>query len=167
MRTFGRATDGPALFPFLMTLVEAPLPGGPRDGEKVVRLDVDRRTLAKRRWRGTAGDGMEFGFDLHHGLAVGSVVHRADGKCYVIAQAPEEVLEIEPPTDPQQAVALAWQIGNLHFPLQVDGGRIRTADDPALRQMFDRAGIVYESVHAVFEPLAAVTGHGHHHHHEH
>lgn len=150
-----------------MILVEAPLPGSPREGEEVVSLEADRRTLAKRRWRGMAGDGVEFGFDLQQGLEVGAVIHRSPGVCYVISQAPEEVLEIVPPSDAQQALALAWQIGNLHFPLQVEGNRIRTADDPALRQMFDRTGIRYECVQVVFQPLIAVAGHGHHHHHDH
>ena len=36
--------------------------------EAIVILTADRATLAKRRWRGVAQDGREFGFDLDHVL---------------------------------------------------------------------------------------------------
>ena len=87
--------------------------------EEIVILKVDRATLAKRRWRGVAQDAREFGFDLDHALADGSVFFREAGKCYVISQAPEPVLEIELGHDPAGVAVLAWQIGNLHFPIEV------------------------------------------------
>ncbi len=39
-----------------------------------VRISADRLTLAKRRWRGIADDGREFGFDLAAPLADGACV---------------------------------------------------------------------------------------------
>jgi urease accessory protein len=35
-----------------------------RPAAEQVRLRVERRMFLKRRWRGTAEDGVEFGFDL-------------------------------------------------------------------------------------------------------
>ena len=60
----------------------------------------------------------------------GSVFHREGGKCYVISQASEPVLEIELGGDSRRAAVLAWHIGNLHFPVEVTDLVIRCADDP-------------------------------------
>jgi urease accessory protein len=133
----------------------------PHAGEEIVILTADRAALAKRRWRGVAQDAREFGFDLDHALADGSVFFREAGKCYVISQAPEPVLEIEP--GPERAVAvLAWQIGNLHFPIEVTESVIRTVDDPAIRQMLQREQVGWRPATEVFRPIAA-AGHAHHH----
>jgi urease accessory protein len=135
-------------------------PPGP--GEEMVVLIADRVTLAKRRWRGLAQDGREFGFDVDHCLADGAVFHREAGKCYVISQASEPVLEIELGSDPGRAAALAWQIGNLHFPVQVTDLVIRCADDPAVRHLLQREEIAWRATVAVFRPIRS-AGHAHHH----
>jgi urease accessory protein len=132
-------------------------------GEEIVVLIVDRATLAKRRWRGAARDGREFGFDLDHSLVDGAVFHREGGKCYVIEQASEPVLEIELGSDPGRAAHVAWQIGNLHFPVEVTDLVIRCADDPAIRQLLRREDVAWGATVAVFRPMTS-TGHAHHHH---
>lgn len=147
-----------------MILVKAPLRETVEDDHQVIGIPADRRELSKRRWRGVAEDGTEFGFDLQHGLEPDAVVHRADGKLYRIEQRPESVLEIPLREIPHSAEALAWQIGNLHFPLEISSDGLRTVDDPATRQMLERLGIHYHPASAVFRPLVAVAGHGAHHH---
>ena len=42
-----------------------------------ISIPIDRYTLAKRRWRGVAEDGREFGFDLEAPLADGAEIGRA------------------------------------------------------------------------------------------
>ena len=133
-----------------------------REGETIVLLTADRATLAKRRWRGVAQDGQEFGFDLDHVLVDGSVFQRRAGKCYVISQAAEPVLEIELGGDSARAAVLAWQIGNLHFPIEVTECVIRSADDPAIRQMLEREQIAWRPATAVFRPFKS-AGHAHEH----
>ena len=59
-----------------------------------VLLSVERATLAKRRWRGTALDGQEFGFDLQHPLADGDVFHVGHAAVYSVQQEPEPLLQI-------------------------------------------------------------------------
>ncbi len=110
-----------------------------------------------------ARDGREFGFDLDHALIDGAVFHREGGKCYVIAQASEPVLEIELGSDPGRAAHVAWQIGNLHFPVEVTDLVIRCADDPAIRQLLRREEVAWRATLAVFRPITS-TGHAHHHH---
>ncbi len=162
MRARYRAPDGAALFPLLMQLIYDHLhnvdPSLPR-----VSIAVDRLTLAKRRWRGVAEDGKEFGFDLEHPLADGDIVF-ANGAAYTIAQKPEPVLEVALGTDATAAARLGWVIGNLHFQLEVAHGAVRVADDPALRQLFEREHIAYTIEHRVFQPLGGGHSHGHHHH---
>src|SRR5437867_755441 len=125
-------------------------------------LEIDRHTLAKRRWRGTAADGREFGFDLDHPLRHGDVFFQTPTHRYVIAQIPESVLRVAL-TTPVHAARLAWQIGNLHFRVMLTEGFLLVEDDPALRQMFEREGIEFTLANAVFQPLAGAAGHHDHH----
>jgi urease accessory protein len=145
-----------------MEIVRDPLPslrmttaGG------AVRLAVDRQTLAKRRWRGVADDGREFGFDLTEPLHDGSVFFVDKESSYAIAQKPEPILElrVEAGSPIADQMRVAWMIGNLHFPIEIGTDRIRVADDPALRQLFQREYLPYEARENVFHPLS-----GHHHH---
>ena len=124
-----------------------------------VRIPVDRLTLAKRRWRGVAEDGREFGFDLEKPLPDGAIVFCDGEREYLIAQKYEAVLEVVLVQDPPAAAKLGWIIGNLHFPLEVTADSVRVADDSALRQMFEREGIAYTEYKRVFHPLSG--GHRH------
>ena len=65
-------------------------------------------------------------------------------------------------SDPVQAAVLAWQIGNLHFPIEVTESVIRSADDPAIRQLLQREQIAWRPAAAVFRPFKS-AGHAHHH----
>jgi urease accessory protein len=136
--------------------------GKPGCNDEIVLLLADRTTLAKRRWRGLAQDGREFGFDLDHPLSDGAVFHRESGKCYVISQAPESVLEVALGSDPGRAAVISWQIGNLHFPVEITDQVIRCADDPAIRLLLSREGVAWHSAIAVFRPIISL-GHAHHH----
>jgi urease accessory protein len=125
----------------------------------MVRIPVDRLVLAKRRWRGVAEDGREFGFALEAPLADQAPVFASETEVYVIAQKYEPVLEIALGTDAPAAARLGWIIGNLHFPLEVAGPIVRVADDSALRQLFARERIPFTACKRVFHPLSG----GHHH----
>ena len=125
----------------------------------VVRIPVERLTLAKRRWRGAAEDGCEFGFALETPLTDAAVVLQNSTAVYAIAQKFEPVLEVALDTEASKAARLGWTIGNLHFPLEVAGTLVRVSDDPALRQLFDRERIQFVACKRVFHPL----GGAHHH----
>lgn len=128
-----------------------------------VRLAVDRLTLAKRRWRGVAEDGREFGFDLTAPLRDGDSFFSDAAASYIIAQKYEPVLEVsvaaEALRDGAQAARMGWLIGNLHFLIEVTPEVIRVVDDPAVRQMFEREGIAYTPCKRVFHPISG--GHQH------
>jgi urease accessory protein len=134
----------------------------PGCNDEIVLLLADRTMLAKRRWRGVAQDGREFGFDLDHPVSDGAVFHRQSGKCYMISQAPESVLEVEFETDPARAAVICWQIGNLHFPVEITDQIIRCVDDPAIRLLLNREGVSWHPAIAVFRPITSLA-HAHHH----
>jgi urease accessory protein len=136
--------------------------GDPGCNDEIVLLLADRTTLAKRRWRGVAQDGREFGFDLDRSLSDGAVFHREGGKSYVISQTPESVLEVALGSDPGRAAVISWQIGNLHFPVEITNEVIRCADDPAIRLLLSRQKVAWNTVTAVFRPIISL-GHAHHH----
>jgi urease accessory protein len=125
----------------------------------VVRIPVERLVLAKRRWRGLAEDGTEFGFDLESPLSDGAMVLQSESATYVLAQKYEPVLEVALGKNSQAAAKLGWVIGNLHFSIEVADGVVRVVDDPAVRQLFEREDIAYVACKRVFHPLSG--GHRH------
>src|ERR1700683_4687221 len=130
-------------------------------GHHQVRLQADRTTLAKRRWRGIAQDGKEFGFDIDEALSDGTPFFIEGEIYYVLEQLPEEVLEI-PVTSIEQAARVAWNLGNLHFGVETRADCVRVTGDPAVLQFLTREKIAFKRVNCVFLPLSA----GAHHHHD-
>jgi urease accessory protein len=132
-------------------------------GQSRVRLAVDRLTLAKRRWRGVAEDGREFGFDLTEPLSDGAAFFASDTGHYVIAQKYEPVLELSVGDsslrEGTRAARLGWLIGNLHFQIEIDDDVVRVVDDPAVRQLFEREGFAFTPCKRIFHPISG----GHHH----
>jgi urease accessory protein len=140
-----------------MDIISAPLPS-PAPASREILLPIDRFTLAKRRWRGAAEDGREFGFDLIAPLHDRAPFFQSSSATYLIAQQPEPVLEI-PLSSPEESARLGWLIGNLHFSLQLADGVVRMPDDSALRQMLDREHVQYKTASRVFHPFR--PGHAH------
>jgi urease accessory protein len=139
-----------------------------RHGHRQVRLQAERTTLGKRRWRGVAEDGHEFGFDLDDVLTDGTPFHIDGDLYYVLEQLPEEVVEIST-TSATDAAILAWNLGNLHFGVEVRPGALRVTPDPAVLRYLSREKIAFQKVSCVFLPLSAGTHHHHDptsHHHE-
>ena len=132
-----------------------------------VKISVDRHKLARRRWRGTATDGTDFGFDVPEALNHGDCVLVEDEKAYVIDQSPESCFLIAN-GEGKDAARLGWMIGNLHFKAEFSDEGILVQDDLAVEQMLERESISFEQVIRVFQP--SKTGghsHDHAHHHEH
>ncbi len=131
----------------------------PNDKATIV-LKVDRRKLAKRRWRGEAEDGTEFGFDLVHPLADQHAFHESVSSIYRIEQTPENVLKI-PFSEMKQAAYYGWMVGNLHFSAAFEIDHIIAENDPAVRQMLDRNEITFTETTTVFRPTIVSHGHSH------
>ena len=143
-----------------MQLITHHLHGIP-ESKKKIQLPIDRRKLAKRRFRATATDGTDFGFDLTHPLKHETPFHETDDSVYLIAQEPEAVLRI-PIKDAEQAALYGWMVGNMHFPAAFETGAILAEDDPAVRQMLERSEIRFEEATAIFQPPSNASAHHHH-----
>jgi len=122
-----------------------------REGMREIAIAVDRRTLAKRLWRGTAEDGVEFGFELQKRLTHGAIAHQANQSCYVLRQHPEPCLVVPFENLPPSAVAgISWAVGNLHLEFSSDLERMVTPDEPAARRLLERLGITFQTQTLVF-----------------
>lgn len=122
-----------------------------------IALRAGRSMFLKRRWRGVAEDGTEFGFDLDSRLKSGCVFHQTDAADYVIWQDHEPVYQI-PFQSAEQAALIGWKIGNLHFPVQIMDGMIRVTQDLAITQLCEREGWDITEATVEFHPLR-VTAH--------
>ena len=117
-----------------------------------VFLRVERITLAKRLWRGTAEDGTEFGFELPAPLMHGETFWQTTMARYVVAQQPEALVEISLEVAPSAAAGIGWAVGNLHLELQAEPTRLLAPDEPAVRQLFERLKVPFKQTTAIFRP---------------
>ncbi len=124
--------------------------------ENQITLAAERRQFLKRRWRGIAEDGTEFGFDLETRLSDGCVIFQERGNDYIVRQLPESVYEIVFDT-PAQAALVGWKVGNLHLPAQILDHSIRVLHDEAMTQLLVREGWAFSEPELVFTPMKAVA----------
>ena len=148
----------------IMELITQALAFSGTPSAQIVAIPADRFTLNKRRWRGTAEDGREFGFDLERPLGDGEIVYADEKAAYRLTQRPEPVLMIDL-GKAAEAARLGWLLGNLHFRIALADGVAQAPDDPAVRLLLEREQIRYQPIEAVFRPLGDGHSHGHGHSH--
>ncbi len=119
--------------------------------------DSLRLTWEERRWtrkRVVTSGGREIALALPTGslLQPGDVLAATESWYLVVEGRPEPVLAVVP-RDRDEAVRVAFEVGNRHFPLAVDGERLLVPDDTAMRQLLDRLGAAWQREEAVFSPI--------------
>src|SRR5713101_727950 len=129
------------------------------------RLDTLCLTWEERRWtrkRVVTTAGREIGLALPTGslLRPGDVVAVEPDWYLEIEGKPEPVLTVTP-KDRAEAIRIAFDVGNRHFPLAVLGEELLVPDDTAMEQLLTRLGVVWTRRAAVFAPLGG--GHSHKH----
>ena len=134
-----------------MHLIGAAIPE-PNLALSEIALLVDRLTLAKRLWRGTAADGTEFGFELAAPVKHGETVWQTPMARYVIQQQPESLVEISLDIAPSAAAGIGWAIGNLHLELAAEPARLLAPDEPAVRHLLERLKVPYQPTTTIFRP---------------
>ena len=127
----------------------------------------DRLVLAweERRWmrgRFTSERGRKIGIALPTGTAVppGSILHVTEEWYLKLDAAVEAVLEISP-ADCAEAVKIAFEVGNRHFPLALAGDKLLVPDDRAMLRLMERLGLSFERRQATFDPIAGTQLHQH------
>ncbi|HKW93503.1 MAG TPA: urease accessory protein UreE [Methylomirabilota bacterium] len=119
--------------------------------------DTLRLTWEERRWtrkRVTTTGGREIALALPTGtmLEPGQVL-LVEGDFYVEVEArPEPVLAVFPRTH-EEAVGIAFDVGNRHFTLACDGDVLLVPDDIAMEQLVGRLGVPWERREVVYAPL--------------
>jgi urease accessory protein len=135
----------------MLTLVPAAVTD-PDPALPVQEIVVERRDLARRRWRVAASDGHEFGFELARPLQPGDTIAQSGGKRYVLRQRPEPVLFVSLELAASAAAGLGWAFGNMHLEASTEPGRLIVADTPAARQLLARLGLAFTTETHVFRP---------------
>jgi urease accessory protein len=122
-------------------------------------------TWEERRWtrkRVVTTQGREVALALPTGslLRPGDVVVVEADWYLEVEGKPEPVLTVTP-RDRNEAIRVAFDVGNRHFPLAISGGDLLVPDDTAMEQLLNRLGVAWKRRAAVFSPLGG--GHFHEH----
>jgi urease accessory protein UreE len=122
-------------------------------------------TWEQRRWmrgRFTTALGRKIGIALPTGTtpAPGTILYVGADWYLRIEAAPEAVLEILP-ADCAEAIKIAFEVGNLHFPMAHVEGKILVPDDKAMVRLLERLGVSYERRETIFDPIANAQSHQH------
>jgi urease accessory protein len=127
----------------------------------------DKLVLAweQRRWlrgRFTTAKGRKIGIALPTGttLAPNSILYVGPDWYLRIEAAAEPVLEVLP-SGYMEAIKIAFEVGNRHFPLAMQESKILVPDDTAMVRLMDRLGAPWERRQAVFNPIGNTQGHAH------
>jgi urease accessory protein len=122
-------------------------------------------TWEQRRWmrgRYTTAQGRKIGVALATGttLANGVILYVGADWYLKIEAATEPVLEIVP-SDYDEAVKIAFEVGNRHFPLALENSKILVPDDKVMIRLMERLGAPWERRQAIFDPVGNTQLHQH------
>ena len=121
-------------------------------------LTAEERRWGRRRVATQGGRTLALALPTGSVLTPGDILHVGPGWYVVIEAAPEPVLAVTPRSR-EEAIRVAFEVGNRHFTLAIDGERLLVPDDPAIDQLLTRLGLAFERVQSVFAPIGA--GHRH------
>jgi urease accessory protein UreE len=122
-------------------------------------------TWEQRRWvrgRFTTDKGRKIGLALPTGTTLlPNVILWIEPEWYLrVEAATESVLEILP-SDQKEAIKLAFEVGNRHFPLAIQGNTLQVPDDKAMIRLMDRLGAKWTRRQVVFNPIGNTESHQH------
>ena len=121
-------------------------------------LTAEERRWGRRRVVTRAGRVLTLALPTGSVLAPGDVVHVAADWYVAVEAAPEPVLAVTPRSH-EEGLHIAFEVGNRHFTVALDGARLLVPDDPAMEALLTRLGVVWERARAPFTPI----GRGHRH----
>lgn len=130
---------------------------GSRERDTIVMTFEERRWL-RRRGTTTAGRSVALALPTGSRLIPGTIIAIEKDWYLEVEAAAEPVLRIHP-VDRNEAVRIAFAIGNHHFSLAINGAALLVPDDSAMTQLLTRLGVRWERDKVVFDPI----GGGHRH----
>ncbi|PYN92862.1 MAG: urease accessory protein UreE [Candidatus Rokuibacteriota bacterium] len=124
----------------------------------VLVLTAEERRWGRRRVKTAAGRELILALPTGTALTPGHVLHR-DADWYVVIDAAAEPVLAITPRSRDEALRVAFEVGNRHFTLAIDGDRLLVPDDTAMEQLLTRLNVPWKRDHTVFVPVGA--GHRH------
>ncbi len=120
-------------------------------------------TWEQRRWmrgRFTTESGREIGIALPTGIQIepGRILWIGPD-WYLTLDAATEPLLVVDASNREQAIRIAFEVGNLHFPLAVEGDELLVPDDSAMVQLLGRIGVRWQKRTAPFRPIGKGSPH--------
>lgn len=128
-----------------------------RERDRLV-LTAEERRWGRRRIKTEKGRELALALPTGSVLEPGHVLHVGHDYYVVIEAAAEPVLAVAPRSR-DEALRVAFEVGNRHFTVAIDGERLLVPDDIAMEQLLGRLGVPWTRDRAVFVPLGA--GHRH------
>jgi urease accessory protein len=146
-------------------IIDRLYPSANQDDLRAKEEDKLVLTWEQRRWmrgRFTTKRGRKIGIALPTGttLTPGAILYVGADWYLKIEAAIESVLEILP-SDYDEAVKIAFEVGNRHFPLALEKSRILVPDDKVMVRLMDRLGAPWERRQAIFDPIGNTQLHQH------
>jgi urease accessory protein len=132
------------------------LAGKERD---TLRLTWEERRWTRKRVVTAAGRMVALALPTGSVLRDGDVL-AVEEEWYLVVEARPEPVLAALPRDRAEAIRLAFDVGNRHFSLALDGEVLLVPDDAAMVQLLTRSGVSWERRQAVFDPIAG-GGQGH------
>jgi urease accessory protein len=127
----------------------AALAGKARD---TLRLAWEERRWTRKRVTTTAGREVALALPTGSVLEPGEII-AVEAEWYLAVEArPEPVLAIFPASH-EEALRIAFDVGNRHFTLALEGDALLVPDDTAMEQLVRRLGARWERREAVYSPL--------------
>jgi urease accessory protein len=122
-------------------------------------------TWEERRWtrkRIATTQGREVALALPTGslLRPGDVV-AVEADWYLEVEGKTEPILAITPRDRNEAIRVAFDVGNRHFPVAISGDDLLVPDDTAMEQLLTRLGVLWRRAAAVFAPLGGEHSHAH------
>jgi urease accessory protein len=147
----------------MTVLVTAPHvhpPPGALDGceRDALVLTAEERRWGRRHVTTRAGRTLALALPTGSVLVPGEVLAVGDD-WYVVVEAAAEPVLVVAPRSREEGLRVAFEVGNRHFTLAVDGERLLVPDDPAMEQLLGRLDVPFARARAPFLPLG--TGHRH------
>jgi urease accessory protein UreE len=138
-----------------MQVIAADLTGKERDA---LSLSWEQRRWMRGRF--ITKKGREIGIALPTGIRIepGQVIWIDRAWYLALEAAPEPLLTIEA-FDQQQAIRVAFEVGNLHFPLATSGKQLLVPDNPAMTQLLDRLEARWKRCNLPFAPIGRGSPH--------
>ena len=136
-------------------VTETDLAGRERD---TLVLTAEERRWGRRRVTTTAGRTLALALPTGSVLAPGAVLH-VGADWFVAVECAAEPCFAVTPASREEALRVAFEVGNRHFNLALDGERLLVPDDPGMDILLSRMGVCYERVRAVFAPIGRAQRH--------